>query len=286
MDAPPQGVVTRTDGRRLTLVPGSLVPAGGGKPARGADVGPITPTPGAGDTCKGGVLRAEDADRFLAELIDGSEDEIPSLTTICRSASRLLRVSGSTVVLMGEGTFPSVAGAYGVSPLVQDLELTLGEGPASDAYARGEPVLVGDVRSSASLWPHFSRAIAPEGIRSVYAFPLQRGAIKLGVLVLYCKGPEALEGRELAAAILVADLVANQVLDMQAGVLSESLAWGFEVDDYRAVVHQATGMISAQIGCAIGEALARLRGRAFADERPIDQVAADVVRCELRFDEP
>ena len=37
---------------------------------------------------------------------------------------------------------------------------------------------------------------------------------------------------------------------MQAGAVSESLAWGLEVDDYRAVVHQATGMISVQLDCA------------------------------------
>ncbi len=90
------------------------------------------------------------------------------------------------------------------------------------------------------------------------------GAIKLGVLVLYRAEPVVLEGRELASALLVADMVANQVLDMQAGVVSESLAWSLEVDDYRAVVHQATGMISAQLECGIGEALVRLRGRAFA----------------------
>jgi GAF domain-containing protein len=142
------------------------------------------------------------------------------------------------------------------------------------------------VASFSSLWPQFTRAVAQEGIRSIFALPLQLGAIKLGVLVLFREDPGVFEGKELAAALLVAELVANQVLDLQAGAISETLAWGLEVDDYRAVVHQATGMISVQLGCAIGEALARLRGRAFANEQPIDQVAADVVTGQLRFDEP
>jgi hypothetical protein len=120
----------------------------------------------------------------------------------------------------------------------------------------------------------------------MYALPLQVGAIKLGVLVLYRDQPGVLEGEELAAALVVADLVTNQVLDIQAGVVSESLAWGLEVDDYRAVVHQATGMVSAQLDCGIGEALVRLRGHAFGAERPIEQVAADVVTGDLRFEEP
>jgi hypothetical protein len=240
---------------------------------------------GADNRSGGKTLKAEDAEVFLAALIGGSEDELPSLTTVCRTATRLLRMSGSSVVLMGADTFPSVASAYGVSVTVQDLEFTLGEGPASDAYTEAKPVMVADITLTGSRWPQFARAVAEAGIRSVYALPLQLGAIKLGVLVLYRNEPGVLEGEELSAALLVADLVTNQVLDMQAGALSESLAWGLEVDDYRAVVHQATGMISAQLDCPMGEALVRLRGRAFSSERPIDEVAAEVVRGDLRFDE-
>lgn len=231
-------------------------------------------------------MRAEDAEKFLAALVGGTDDESPSLTTVCRSATRLLQMSGASVVLMGEDTFPSVASAYGVSVTVQDLEFTLGEGPASDAYAEGKPVLVDDVGFLTSRWPQFTRGLTEAGIHSVYALPLQLGAIKLGVIVLYRDEAGALEGDDLAAALLVAELVTNQVLDMQAGALSESLAWGLEVDDYRAVVHQATGMISAQLNCAMGEALVRLRGHAFASERAIDLVATEVVTGQLRFDAP
>ncbi|HVA07808.1 MAG TPA: GAF and ANTAR domain-containing protein [Acidimicrobiales bacterium] len=251
---------------------------------RGAIFRETTPPTGADHESGGTALKAEDADQFLAALIGGSEDEAPSLTTVCRSASKLLRMSGAAVVLMGDGTFPSVASAYGVSVAVQDLELTLGEGPAIDAYAEGKPVLVDHVGSFSSRWPQFGRAAAEAGIQSVYALPLQLGAIKLGVLVLYREQPGILEGEDLSAALLVANLVCNQVIDMQAGAVSESLAWGLEVDDYRAVVHQATGMISVQLDCAIGEALVRLRGQAFASDRPLDEVAAEVVTGETRFE--
>ena len=258
-----------------------FVPAGRGSIFRTA------PSPVGTERKSGGTaLKAEDADQFLAALIAGSEDESPSLTTVCRTATRLLDMSGASVVLMGADTFPSVASAYGVSVDVQDLEFTLGEGPASDSFADGSPVMVDDVALASSLWPQFTRAIADAGVRSVYAIPLQLGAIKLGVLVLYRDEPGSLNGEALSAALLVADLVTNQILDMQAGAVSEWLAWGLEVDDYRAVVHQATGMISAQLDCPMGEALVRLRGRAFSDERAIDLVAAEVVTGELRFDGP
>ena len=279
--APAPGPVMGDPQRAHAAFPRVFVPVG-----RGSIFRPTTPSRGADYTIGGSTLRAEDAEQFLAALMGGSDDESPSLTTVCRSATRLLRMSGSSVVLMGEDTFPSVASAYGVSVTVQDLEFTLGEGPASDSYKEGKPVLVDDIALSSSRWPQFTRAVTEAGIKGLYALPLQLGAIKLGVLVLYRDRPGVLAGEELAAALLVADLVTNQVLDMQAGAVSESLAWGLEVDDYRAVVHQATGMISAQLDCAIGEALVRLRGRAFASERDIDLVAAEVVTGELRFDEP
>jgi hypothetical protein len=124
------------------------------------------------------------------------------------------------------------------------------------------------------------------GVRAVHAFPLGVGTIKLGVLVLYRDQPVALVGEELTESLLLADLVGRLVLGMLAEVISESLAWSLDVSDSRAVVHQATGMISAQLNVGIEEALVRLRGHAFALDQPIDEVAAEVVAEELRFNEP
>ena len=54
---------------------------------------------------------------------------------------------------------------------------------------------------------------------------------------------------------------------------------------YRAEVHQATGMISVQLGVAQGEALVRLRAYAFSHRRALAEVAADVVARQLRLDQ-
>jgi AmiR/NasT family two-component response regulator len=50
-------------------------------------------------------------------------------------------------------------------------------------------------------------------------------------------------------------------------------------------VHQATGMIAAQLNVGVAEALVRLRANAFATDRPIDQVATEVVTGRRRFEE-
>ena len=43
-------------------------------------------------------------------------------------------------------------------------------------------------------------------------------------------------------------------------------------------------MVAAQLEVSVGEALVRLRAHAFGNDRPLAEVAADVVARRLRFD--
>ncbi len=95
----------------------------------------------------------------------------------------------------------------------------------------------------------------------------------------------ALGDEDLADALEVADLVTQLVLVMQSEAATESVAWALDVSDQRAVVHQATGMIAVQIDSHVEEALVRLRAHCFAADRPIREVAEDVVTGKLRFDD-
>ena len=47
------------------------------------------------------------------------------------------------------------------------------------------------------------------------------------------------------------------------------------------VVYQAQGMIHVQLGVPLAEALTRLRGYAYANDRNLSEVAADVVAHRL-----
>ena len=59
--------------------------------------------------------------------------------------------------------------------------------------------------------------------------------------------------------------------------------WNGDTD--RTVVHQATGMIAAQLDETTSNALARLRAAAFASGRPMYDIARDVVERRVWFDE-
>jgi hypothetical protein len=232
------------------------------------------------------VVNTGGAKDFWAVLSGAADHERPSLATLCRGCVTLLPVSGAAISLMVPAQSQSVASAFdGRARALQDLEFTLGEGPALDAYADGRPVLVDDVGALGVRWPRFSAAVAAMGVQAVFALPLQAVVARLGVLVLYRDTAGPLGEGELADALEVADLVTQLVLVMQSEVAAESVAWALDVGDHHAVVHQATGMIAVQIDADVDEALVRLRARAFSADRPIQDVAEEVVTGQLRFDE-
>jgi hypothetical protein len=53
--------------------------------------------------------------------------------------------------------------------------------------------------------------------------------------------------------------------------------------DFHFAVHNAAGMISAQLGISVTEALIRLRAFAFGNDRLLADVAQDVVARRLRL---
>ena len=87
-----------------------------------------------------------------------------------------------------------------------------------------------------------------------------------------------------ADALVVAQIISHWVIDAQASASSETIERLLESGaDFHFVVHNAAGMISVQLGVSITEALVRLRAAAFAKNRMVHDVAADVVSRRMRF---
>lgn len=162
-----------------------------------------------------------------------------------------------------------------------DLDFLLGEGPAADVVGSGNPVVQSDL-GGADRWPAYTRAAIDQGVRAVFAFPLCIGAINFGALILHRREPRTLDDGEFADARLVATLATLVVLDLQAQVPPGSLH-GLLGDLGHTAVHQATGMVSAQLELSLANALAVLRARAYSDGRSVYDVAKDVVARTLRF---
>jgi hypothetical protein len=218
-----------------------------------------------------------DADR------DGSASMVDR---ICGAAVVLLSLSGAGLSLMADGELRGTAGVSepGIEAM-QELQLTLGEGPCVDAWRDLEPVLEADLADPAQpRWPAFAEAGVQAGVRAVFAFPLQLGAASLGVLALYRNQPAPLSDEELALGLVLAEVATQTILGLQAGAPAEQLhVLLAEEPAHWAEIHQATGMISAQLEVSLDEAFVRLRSFAFANDHPLREVAEDVVARRLRL---
>lgn len=172
-----------------------------------------------------------------------------------------------------------------VARRLEELQFTLGEGPCVDAFDSGGPVLIPDLeaREATSRWVAFAAAARNAGVRAVFAFPVQSGAVRLGTLTLHRQQLGSLEAEELADALVFADIALLLVLEASY-VVAAAAAPLDGASEERAEVYQATGMISAQLGVSVGEALARLRAYAFVHDRVVTDVARNVVTRVLRFD--
>jgi hypothetical protein len=172
-----------------------------------------------------------------------------------------------------------------VASQIEELTLTLGEGPGVEAIAGG-PVLVGDLSASDPLarWPVFAPAAVQVGVRAMFALPLAVGAIRLGVLDLYRARAGGLEHDQLADVLVLADTACALLLDTESGAAARFEGRGPEQGGLQhAEVHQATGMLIVQLEVSAAVALVRLRAYAYAHERRLRDVAADVVARRLRF---
>jgi GAF domain-containing protein len=219
--------------------------------------------------------------------------ELARIARLCAAAVQLLRVDGASVALRStHGQGGPVHATDVTAAVLDEWQLTLGEGPGLDAFADGVPVFVDDLgESTARRWPAFADAALAIGVSAVVVVPLRIGVIQLGLLTLYRAEPGPLDAAELGEALRMADLIAYAVLDLVANLFPErETGDGAAADDeprsfWRAEVHQASGMVMVQLGVSIEEAMARLRAYAYAAGRPMSDVARDVVSRTLRFDE-
>ena len=169
----------------------------------------------------------------------------------------------------------------GLSARFEELQFTLGEGPGPDAVRTGSPVVEPDLdRVRPERWPALLPAARELGVHGVCCFPLGIGAIRVGVLTVLCDGDRRMSGQQYADATALAAVLTGAVLDGDRRGMFLERPTGL----HRAVVHQATGMVSVQLGVSLERALLRLRAHAYGSERPLGEVAADVVARRLRFD--
>ncbi|HEV7827702.1 MAG TPA: GAF and ANTAR domain-containing protein [Pseudonocardiaceae bacterium] len=223
--------------------------------------------------------------RALLGIAGDVRDERALAEQVCRAYVMGLDVDGAAISLLTASTSSqTLCATDATAELLEELQFSLGEGACVEAAVTGRPVLVADMHHSTevSRWPTFAAAVVEQSdVGALFAVPFQWGAINLGVLDLYRTAPGSLSDVQLRDAISAADMAALMFLGVRTD--SGDGKWLDHSVYGRAEIHQATGMVLAQLGVSATDALARMRAYAFVEQRLLSDVAHDVVSRRLRF---
>lgn len=226
--------------------------------------------------------------RALLSIARTLRDDRALAEQICHACLAGLDIDGAAISLHTDGNLRETLYATdATADLMEDLQFSLGEGACLDAATTGRPVLVPDITDPAQTrrWPVYAAAVTDQAhIAAVFAFPLQWGAMNLGVLDLYRATPGPLGADELRDAHSAADAAALMLLGLRTDPGDGELVWDRSWSK-RAEIHQATGMIVAQLRISPTDAFARLRAHAFTHGIGLGEAAREVVARRLRFTE-
>lgn len=223
-------------------------------------------------------------DRFgsAADVLRGLDDDaVPDADAIADA----LPVSGASVSTMGEflGT-ETLAASDDRAARLDELQFDLGIGPCWDALATAVPVLEPDLLGAgAARWPELSHSLRDPGVAAVFAFPLMLGPLKLGAVDLYSDRAQPLGRAAEEQAIIVAAILSRHILRRALRSVGREEHPGEGTRFSRRIIHQATGFVIAQLGINAEDAHLLIQGQAFAEGRPMRDVAEDIVERRLSF---
>lgn len=224
------------------------------------------------------------SDRAFTMAVRALAEDAPVDARVAAIFVGLFGATGTTVSTLGD-----VFGAETVSAFdtaagnLSELQIDLGEGPLWDAHDTAAPVLRPHLaQTTENAWPLAAEGLLARGAKSVFAFPLHVGDLRIGALALYGSEPMVLSPTQLEQMRTLTDLLSRRLLRRalepggSGGQLHDG---GYD----RREVHQATGMVIAQMRLAPGDALMVLRAHAFAHGRLVRDVATDVIQRALDF---
>jgi len=218
------------------------------------------------------------------DLINAHERQ----TSLCDPFLDVLPVGGAALsVLAGTAGQSTICASDDTAARIDEMQFDLGEGPCWDAMTTRLPVLSPDLAVTGDAsWPLFTSAVQNDPIRdevrAVYAFPLFVGSLGIGAVDLYSSSVAPLQSSQVTDATQLASLAAWQVLRR---ILADKPGDDLEPASphNRREVHQATGMVLAQLNISATDAALLLRAHAFSNGRTVAEVASDVIERRIDF---
>lgn len=187
---------------------------------------------------------------------------------------------------------------------LDEVQQVIGEGPGVTALVERSPVFVPSLGEdgSAERWSTFRQEAGQLGVASLFCFPVQIGAVGLGLMTVHGRHPVTLEGVSLGSFLRLSDALAVAFIAPDGDSAAGDSAGGLEradpvdagdvvpkelaadlLDSGSLITHQAVGMVSVQLECSLAEAMVALRSRAYAEGLSVAAMAREVVARRARL---
>lgn len=206
-------------------------------------------------------------------------------TSLCDPFLSVVPVSGVAISFLGSAAQSTICASDDTAAHLDELQFDLGEGPCWEALASRRPVIHDDIQSEeVTAWPEFAEAIRGGTVGAMFAFPLTVGSLEIGAVDLYSTSASGLTVGQISDATALAHLASWQVLRRVLADQEDPDGAGSPYS--RREVHQATGMIIAQLDIGATDAVLLLRAHAFSSGRSMREIAHEIVERTLSFAEP
>lgn len=203
---------------------------------------------------------------------------------LCSAARVILGADGAAITVENTTAHrTTLCTTDEVAARLDDLQDVTGEGPCLDAFRHSTQFQVGIDSQPDPRWPEFTRAAWQVlGAIQLQSFPMRPGSETFGAISVYLTGDHQLMETAESAQFLADAIGAALLRDPDAtDTAADTGPWSS-----RAEVHQAAGMVIAQLHLSPDDALAILRAHAYATSTPLTETARQVLNRTLTFREP
>jgi hypothetical protein len=213
----------------------------------------------------------------LARIVARDADRLPLGQRLCTAVVDLLGVEGAVLTFgYEEPARLTVWASDETANWLDGIQEVLGEGPGWEAFQTGQIVTTSP--GGSDRWAQFSRAAEAEvGHLILHAVPMRPGGEPMGVMLLY-QSPDR-PGIDSETATFLANAVGAALLRTPTSAV-EDLDGPWRA---RSSVHQAVGMVMAQLGISAEDALVLMRAHAYAHETSLAEIAGQIVGRRLDF---
>jgi GAF domain-containing protein len=224
----------------------------------------------------------------LADTLVAGYDLMEFLRVLAERCVEVLEVDAAGLLLADSGgVLRLVAASTEQARILELFQVQGDEGPCVDCYRTGEVVVIGDTGSgqAAARWPGFAVAARRAGFAGVHAIPMRLRDEVIGTLNLFRAAPGGLDQAAARVARALVDVATIGILQERAVRERAVVAGQLQVAlNSRVVIEQAKGILAERLKVAPDAAFMLLRRYARDHNRPLTELAGDVIRGTAPID--